>query len=70
MTSPQMRADRDATWIEWHGGKCPVEGRVLVDVEHRDGDRYIGFRADDRMHTGFWDHDDRPGDIAFWRMSI
>ena len=24
-------------WIEWNGGKCPVETGALVDVKYRNG---------------------------------
>lgn len=30
------RADDDEGWIEWGGGKCPVETGQLVDVKFRD----------------------------------
>lgn len=33
-------AAKNEGWIEWGGGKCPVEKGVRVDVKYRDGDIY------------------------------
>lgn len=34
-------------WIEWHGGKCPVQGWQEVDVKFLDGGEEEQCRADD-----------------------
>lgn len=48
----------DDGWIEWSGGKCPVPGAALVDVEMRDGTIGSGYA------NGFrWKHYGDLGDI-------
>lgn len=64
-------------WIEWSGGKCPVDRGTLVDVKTRDGaygtflfagsDLYLpesegGAIAED------WSHDGSGGDIVSYRL--
>lgn len=46
---PEAKANDDG-WIEWEGGKCPVEGHVFVDIKLHDGNLYIKTKA----HVWSW----------------
>lgn len=41
----EQQVDDDG-WIEWKGGKCPVDGSVKVDVRFRNGEVDEGLSAD------------------------
>ncbi len=55
-------------WIEWKGGECPVDRKVIVDVRHKDGTYTKGVEAgdaiDDDPRYGFdwWQHSDTAKD--------
>lgn len=53
-------------WIEWQGGKCPVEPATRVDLEYRDGDIVKNVPA--HFATNCWPHDDHPFDIIAYRV--
>ena len=57
----------ECEWIEWHGGKCPVNPETLVQVRLRDGyEELRGFKA----YRYSWGHDanDDPNDIIAYRV--
>lgn len=61
---PGTAPDADG-WIDWEGGKCPVDDGVLVDVETRSGKRYItsvGYYFD-------WRNNNYDCDIVAYRLS-
>jgi len=47
-------------WIEWHGGKCPVNGATFVLVQFRNEDLMCRKAKDFQG----WRHENRPGDIV------
>ena len=50
-------------WIEWHGGECPVDGNVMVEIIMRDlehGKCVAGALV--------WEHEDHPSDIILYRV--
>lgn len=47
-------------WIEWNGGRCPVEVGAMVDVRYRDGVERMNIPAL-KLNPG------RDATIAFWR---
>lgn len=62
-------------WIEWNGGRCPVEQATLVDVQYRDGEilcripankPYPGMRD---AQASFWRNEARENDIVAYRLS-
>jgi len=64
-------------WIEWAGGKRPVDGDVRVEVRHRSGEvssSYIDnprYGGDNRAVTWCWHHgtQDEAGDIVAYRLT-
>lgn len=50
-------------WIEWHGGECPVDGDVYVEIRTKDG-MMDAARAD----CYFWGIDDKGYDIIAYRL--
>lgn len=60
----------DTKWLPWSGGECPVEGNILVDVIHRDGEEHYQVNPGDECGAAcVWSHHDDFGDIIFWRVS-
>ncbi len=62
-------------WIEWHGGECPVEKGVLVDVRYRDGVEGLAMPAlkeDPRHESGRlcmeWGRKGYRSDIIAYRI--
>lgn len=61
-------------WIEWKGGKCPVENGALVDVMFRNGSKSFGVPAGDSVtkspnaHQVYWDNDNNDYDIIAYRL--
>lgn len=53
------------SWIDWHGGECPVPANALVDV------RFRGGVTDERSRAGAWKWDTNYGDygIIAYRLS-
>ena len=51
-------------WIEWHGGKCPVDGGTIVEIELRSGKVLTPRTA---SHV-FWHHGINDGDITAYRI--
>ena len=50
-------------WIEWHGGECPVDGHVMVEIIMRDlehGKCVAGALV--------WEHEDHPSDIILYQV--
>lgn len=59
----------DEGWIEWHGGKCPVPGHVLVAVKYRNGEKHDDRNADEYDWThGYGDADTNGADIIAYRL--
>lgn len=68
-------AAKNDGWIEWGGGKCPVEEGTLVDVRYRDSQAYpdrIGALALVEGGSGatyhHWLHDGMMNDIIAYRL--
>lgn len=55
-------------WITHNGGPCPVAEDTLVDVEHRDGDIYIGENAIRGYCAREWNHTGGGGDTIAYRL--
>ena len=51
-------------YIEWKGGKCPVDGNVIVNIELRDGRRAAG-----EAFQYTWFHDGSDSDIVGYRAA-
>lgn len=53
-------------WIEWHGGKCPVDSDAIVEVKRRwhNPHKYNNDRAGDFS----WSHTGGRGDIIAYRL--
>lgn len=64
---PQPAPSNDG-WIEWKGGDCPVPVGALVDVKHKDGDRYFNQQAG-RVYAEDWEHSGCFADIIAYRLS-
>lgn len=70
---PAATAERE--WIDWHGGKCPVEAGVLVDLIFRDGESLrrtpaLTYTSNSRdASASFWRNDGSENDIVAWRLS-
>ena len=58
-------ADSDG-WIEWHGGKCPVPDRSMVDYRLRDNLVFLETSAG-RLR---WGHENVQGDIVAYRKHV
>lgn len=51
-------------WVQWHGGKCPVDLDTVVEVTMRDGTT-----ERDRAGDYNWRHySDDPADIVLYRV--
>lgn len=69
-------AEAVSDWIEWRGGKRPVDGDTRVEVRHRSGElssSYINeprYHGDNRAITWGWQHSatGEPGDILAYRV--
>lgn len=53
-------------WIEWHGGKCPVDSDAIVEVKYRKPNPYQ--YNNDRAGDFAWEHDGIDGDIIAYRL--
>lgn len=53
----------DDDWIEWNGGRCPVDPKLRVAIKFREGYQ-ASFVAD--MYR--WDHDGSGSDIVAYRV--
>lgn len=55
-------------WIEWGGGKCPLERGAIVDVKHRNGEVFLNTKAlsGEAENWSHWEME-RPGDIIAYR---
>lgn len=58
-------AHPDNGWIEWNGGKCPVSGDTIVNVNLR---RNSYPNDNVRANTLRWNHIDNTGDIVAYRV--
>lgn len=56
-------------WINWTGGRCPVEAGTLVDVLFRDGEKLLNTPAFRGAAYQYWFHDGLPSDIVAWRLA-
>jgi hypothetical protein len=61
-------ADREAGWIEWKGGNCPLAAETNVQIMCRDGDTSVRQPAGwcDWQHGGEGEHD--AYDIIAYRV--
>lgn len=55
-----------AGWIEWHGGKCPVDSDAIVEVKYRKPNPYQF--NNDRAGDFTWSHDGIDADIIAYRL--
>lgn len=53
-------------WIEWNGGKCPVDSDAIVEVKYRKPSP-LNFN-NDRAGDFSWAHDGIDGDIIAYRL--
>lgn len=53
-------------WIEWGGGKCPVDSDAIVEVKYRIHKPYQ--YSNDRAGDFSWAHDGIDGDIIAYRL--
>lgn len=53
-------------WIEWSGGKCPVDSDAIVEVKFRNQNRYQF--NNDRAGDFYWPHDGLGYDIIAYRL--
>lgn len=60
-------AAKNDGWIEWGGGKCPVEKGTLIDVKLRDGEIYQNKPAMGENNYN-WTHTGSRGDIIYYRL--
>lgn len=51
-------------WTEWTGGKCPVDGRTIVEAGFRDGSNDVLLAMSIR-----WDHRHSESDVLRWRAA-
>ena len=58
-----QEGDYDNNWIEWNGGKCPVDNGVSIDVRFRNGAELY-----DVISSLRWSHDGVSGDIIAYRI--
>ncbi|QZD26118.1 PHD finger protein [Klebsiella phage vB_KpnS_MK54] len=76
VTAEQYEAELAAksdSWIEWGGGKCPVEKGTLIDVKWRDGKVDTGIPAKIRCPSRerqaiIWHHAGHELDIIAYRL--
>lgn len=61
-------------WIEWKGGKCPVQEGTMVDIRYRDGVEKMNIPAL-KLNPGrdatisFWRNDGYKNDIIAYRLN-
>ena len=63
-------------WIQWNGGKMPVDRGTLIDVKYRRGLVNLHVKAGENQSGGSipnrcaidFKHDDNPGDIIAYRL--
>lgn len=55
---PDPEAPSLPNWIEWEGGECPVDDKVFVLTENRDGVLDIAYAEEE-----CWDHQNFGNDI-------
>ena len=53
-------------WIQWHGGKCPVDSDAIVEVKYRNPNNYQ--LNNDRAGDFYWSHNGFDGDIIAYRL--
>lgn len=53
-------------WIDWHGGECPVDSDVIVEVKYRKTNPYQF--NNDRAGDFTWSHHGIDGDIIAYRL--
>ena len=53
-------------WIQWAGGKCPVDSDAIVEVKYRKPNPYQF--NNDRAGDFTWSHDGVGGDIIAYRL--
>lgn len=53
-------------WIDWHGGKCPVDSDAIVDVRYRSPNPYQ--HNNDRAGDFDWAHAGSSSDIIAYRV--
>lgn len=53
-------------WIDWHGGQMPVPYGTPVEVEHRDGERFLTGAGEE--YAIRWEHDLSCADIVRYRL--
>lgn len=53
-------------WIEWHGGKCPVDSDAIVEVKYRNPNNYQF--NNDRAGDFYWSHEGFGCDIIAYRL--
>ena len=58
-----QEGDYDNNWIEWNGGKCPVDNGVSIDVRFRNGAELY-----DVISSLRWSHDGVGGDVIAYRI--
>ena len=52
-------------WIEWSGGRCPVDGHVRVDVKLQSGE----ISLDEAARGYSWNKYHNDGDIIAYRLA-
>lgn len=63
---PEPAAPDAGGWIEWGGGECPVDTKLLVDVEYPDGTACKRFAGEFRWD---WRYNGKDGgDIVRYRV--
>lgn len=60
---------KEPDWIKWEGGECPVPEGTLVDVQHRDGEKFCGVPAR-TSYAEDWKDDNSPYDIVAYRPHL
>lgn len=61
----------EAEWIEWAGGKCPVDDDALVEVRFRDDavpEKGVRIEWPVRAWELAWYHDGKDDDIIAYRV--
>jgi hypothetical protein len=55
-------------WIEWGGGKCPVEPGTAIEVRFRDLSQRPDYDFTEYPNGAFWRHDGMDNDIVAYRL--
>lgn len=58
-----VKDEQESDWTEWHGGECPVDENIKVEIMLRNGYRDI-----DDGGSWVWQHSDSVGDIVKYRI--